>query len=233
MPDTGYRVCRMFDHGIMPAAVVTGYGTFDGTYYHPQAFTLQVVEAATGTVVMTRNGEAYHGKSVVYDLPIQKSGNYRLKLIMRDSVYDTWDFTVNASDAADDSAAGNATNGTPGKKQWRFHFRIDRTPSNDTFAEYDKPFINDLGDATLVEANNSDPKIFSQAPAGKVVIQFNLDPKGLVHSAVIIKSTLDRDQGTFFLRALERGAPYRPWPEGARRALGSGTRSMVVTFYWE
>lgn len=229
MPDTGYRVCRVFNHGIMPAAVVTGYGSFDGTYSHPQDFTLQVVETTTGTVVMTRSGEAFYGKSMVYDLPIQKTGSYRLKLIINGSVYDTWDFVVNTEETADSVTSQSSEK--PGQEAGRFHFKIDRTTSDDTFTEYDKLFLNDLSDATKVEG--SDPKIFSQAPAGKVVIQFDLDPKGYVHSATIVKNTLNREQGTFFLRALEHGTPYRPWPPNARKVLGSGTRIMVVTCYFE
>ncbi len=237
MPDTGYRVCRTFNHGIMPAAVVTGYGSFDGTYHHPQAFTLEVVETDTGTVVLTRNGEAFHGKSLVYDLPIEKTGNYRLKLVMAGTVYDTWDFAANTGDAVGDTVGGGASpdsSGKPaGQTAWRFHFDIAPTSANAAFAEYDKLFLNDLDDACVAEADKSSAQFLSRAPRGKVVIQFNLDTKGLVHSAAITKSTLDEEYGKFFLRALKDGVPYREWPPGGRRALNSGTRLMVVTFRLE
>lgn len=233
MPDAGYRVCRVFNHGIMPAAVVTGYGFFDGTYNHPQQFTLEVVNTNTSTVVLTREGEEFYGKTVVYDLPIQQTGNYQLKLKMANRVYDTWDFAVNTGDAVEANNDPNGIGKTTGQTPWRFHFEIARTSSNEAFAEYDKLFVNDLGDATVMEADKSSPQFLSGAPQGKTVIQFSLDTKGFIHLPVIVKSTLDDEYGKFFLRALKAGAPYREWPAGARKALNSGTRLMVVTFRLE
>jgi hypothetical protein len=39
--------------------------------------------------------------------------------------------------------------------------------------------------------------------------------------------------GQFFLRALQSGSPYKDWPAAARTALGAGSRSTKVTFYYD
>jgi hypothetical protein len=227
MPGGGYQACRTFSHGIMPAAVVTGYGYYDGTYNHPQSFTLQVVEAATGTIIITEDGEAYYGKAAVIDLPVRKSGNYHLKLLMNHSVYDTWDFTVSG-----DSEGSVASNGKPpAYATGNFTVSIDPSSLNDAFTQYDETFDMDLVNAAAKEAGNSDRSIFSQIPPGKVVIRFNLDDKGQVHDALINQNTLNEDLGKFFLGALKSGTPYKSWPASARATLGSGTRMMVITYY--
>src|SRR5208282_4505309 len=94
MPGSGYSSSDSFGPGQSPAAVVVGYGFWDGNNNQPQAFDLELDEAATGAVVFKSSGDDYVGKAAVFNLPIRKSGNYHLKLIMNGSVSDAWDFSV-------------------------------------------------------------------------------------------------------------------------------------------
>src|SRR5215469_2230930 len=44
LPSSGYASYKNFGPSQTPAAVVVGYGSWDGVYTHPQQFDLQVIE---------------------------------------------------------------------------------------------------------------------------------------------------------------------------------------------
>ena len=83
LPASGYTSCKTFGPGQTPAAVVVGYGYWEGTYNRPQAFNLEVVEVASGTVILSHSGNALADKAEYINLPIRKSGDYQLKLIIQ------------------------------------------------------------------------------------------------------------------------------------------------------
>ncbi|MBI1842792.1 MAG: hypothetical protein HYR88_18290 [Verrucomicrobia bacterium] len=99
MPASGYAPCKDFGPHQRPAAVVVGYGIATGGAYYAQGFDLELVEIDSARTLLRRHGESLPGKAAMLELPIQKDGGYRLKLIIKGAVYDTWDFTVKTSGA--------------------------------------------------------------------------------------------------------------------------------------
>jgi hypothetical protein len=229
MPGSGYISYKTFARGQTPAAVVVGYGYWDNGENHPQAFDLEVVEIATGTVILTLSGEVFADKVAVTDLPIRKSGDYQLKLIMNGSVYDTWDFTVNREVPA---TAATTTSQPPVYAKGDFSTSIEGL-GIDAFDQYVNAMLQALNNAVQEEYAKANQDDFAQVSPGHVVIQFDLSETGQVSSSKIIENTLGSVLGQFFLRALQDGSPYQPWPAAARAAIGASTRSVKVTFYYD
>ena len=164
------------------------------------------------------------------NLPIRKSGDYRLKLIINDSVYDTWDFTVNREIPAD---AASATAPPPVYAKGNFSTSIEGPENTDAFNQYDDSLMQAFNEAVLKEYANASHDSFAQIPPGHVVVQFELSETGLVSSQKIIENTLNETLGQFFLHALQNGSPYKAWPAAARAAIGTGSRVVKVTFYYD
>ena len=62
--------------------------------------------------------------------------------------------------------------------------------------------------------------------------QFYLHASGQVTAPQIVENTLPDALEKFFLRVLQRGAPYQALPAEARATLASDTRAMKITFYY-
>ena len=211
LPASGYTSCKIFGPGQTPAAVVVGYGYWDGTYNRPQAFNLEVVEVTSGTVIHNRSGNALAGKAEYINLPIRKSGNYQLKLIINDSIYDTWDFTVKREVPAD---AVSATAQPQVYAKGDFSTSIEGLETTDAFNQYDDSLLQVLNDAVQKEYANANHDDFAQVAPGHVVVQFDLSETGLVSSPKIIENTLSETLGTI----LSQRSPERlPLPGVARR----------------
>jgi len=228
MPSSGYKSHKIFGLGQTPAAVVVGYGYWDGSNNRPQVFTLQVVELSSGTILMSPSVEVFVGKAAIINLPIRKSGNYEMKLMSDKSVYDTWNFSVNRESSTADS--GNSEK-SPVYAKGLFSASIDASCLNDTFTQYDESLMQDLLAAGTKEQEKSSADIFAQVAPGQVSIQFTLTANGAIQSPKITDSTLNEALQQFVLRALTNGSPYRPWPAAARNANGADTRPMKVAFY--
>ena len=222
LPSSGYDSYKSFGPGQTPAAVVIGYGSWDGTYNHAQQFDLQVVEAATGAVVLETSGSEYWGRVATVDIPIRKTGDYQVKLLIDNSVSDTWDFTVDRGTF--DAAAQNAAASTYAKGV----FGASLVPGGAAFADYDAYFLDAVNNAVQRASNKAaDRSIFFQVPAGKVVIQFQLDQAGHVNSPQIMENTLGEALGQFYVQALRDGAPYKSW------MAATATRQMNLTLYYQ
>jgi len=48
-----------------------------------------------------------------------------------------------------------------------------------------------------------------------------------------MENTLSVGIGRFFVRALQNNAPYSAWPAAIRAAVGSSTRTVSATFYYD
>jgi len=228
LPASAYLSYRTFAPGQTPAAVVVGYGENDTHVNYGQAYELRLVESASGTVLQTFNSQAYGDMADVVDLPIRKSGKYQLQLAIGGSVADTWDFTVLREAVAD------AGSDRPPSAYARGDFSVGLTDFQDTdaFKDYDDALLWALNVAIpkeLAAANRDD---FAQIAPGHVVIQFDLHASGQVTAPEVVENTLPDTLGKFFLRVLQRGAPYQAWPADARAALASDTRAMKITFYY-
>jgi hypothetical protein len=224
MPGSQYTSYKTFAPDQKPAAVVVGYGYWDGTYDHPQPFNLQLVESNSSAAILDLNGNAYADKAAIFELPIRTSGNYQLKLIINNSVYDTWDFTVNR----EASAQGAKLDGQkPVYAKGIFDFGMVSDAKDAEFADYDNYFLRALNDAMRRASNNANPSLFSQVTPGKAVISFQLDENGNVSNPKITESSLDDGLCQFLIHGLESGAPYKSWSDGTH------SRVMKVTFNYE
>ena len=230
LPASGYTSCKTFGPGQTPAAVVVGYGYWDGANNRPQAFNLEVVEVTSGTVILNRSGNALAGKAEYINLPIRKSGDYQLKLIINDSVADTWDFRVNREVPAD---AVSATAQPPVYAKGNFSTSIEGLATTDAFNQYDDSLLQALNDAVRKEYANANHDDFAQIPPGHVVVQFDLSETGQISSPKIIENTLNDALGQFYLRTLQNGSPYKAWHAAARAAIGTGSRTVKVTFFYD
>ena len=230
LPASGYTSCKTFGPGQTPAAVVVGYGYWDGANNRPQAFNLEVVEVTSGTVILNRSGNALAGKAEYINLPIRKSGDYQLKLIINDSVADTWDFRVNREVPAD---AVSATAQPPVYAKGNFSTSIEGLATTDAFNQYDDSLLQALNDAVQKEYANANHDDFAQIPPGHVVVQFDLSETGQISSPKIIENTLNDALGQFYLRTLQNGSPYKAWHAAARAAIGTGSRTVKVTFFYD
>jgi len=227
MPASGYTSCKSFGLGQTPAAVVIGYGFQDGGNNYPLEFNLELTEIATGKVLENLNGSAYAGKAAVFDLTIHKSGDYRLRLLVKGSVYDTWDFTVNREDAT----SGNTTANPRAFAHRDFSASLTGTP--DALMDYDDYFLQAINYYVLKAREDADSSLFAQIPVGQMAIQFVQTDNGKVTAAKITENTLNADLGKFFLHAFESGSPYKAWPAPAKAALGTNARPMTVTFFYD
>jgi hypothetical protein len=223
LPGSGYTTYKTFGPGQTPAAVVIGYGYWDGTYNHPQQFDLQVIENATGAVILDTSGFEYADRVAVIDLPIRKSGNYQLKLLVNNSVYDTWDFTVDRGAPTEDAAKTPS----PGYAKGTFAVGLTTQDESTNFASYNSYLVNAVSDAVQRAANKADQAIFSQVPAGKVVVGFQLDDAGNVGSPQVLENTLNDALAQFFLRALQDVGQFKPW------SAEEHTRHLKLTFHYE
>jgi hypothetical protein len=230
MPGEQYRSCKVFGPGQTPTAVVVGYGHWNGTINHPQPFRLQVVERAGGAVLSDSQGIEYADRAWLLNLPIRKSGDYQLKLLIDDAVYDTWDFTV-ARDAA--AVSAGAADKKPAYAEGFFGLRFEPTPESADFTDYDASLSHALLRAVQKEASAVDHDIFVQVEPGAVRIRFDLDDQGRVTSPSILENTLPEALGQFFMRALQAGSPYPSWPAAARTAAGKTTRQLTATFSYD
>jgi hypothetical protein len=230
LPGSGYASCRIFSSGQVPAAVVTGFGYYDGSFNRGQDYQLQLVESASGGILQTFSGLVYAGKANVVALPIRKTGKYQLRLIINGSVYDTWDFEVDREASA---ATGTAGSQSPAYAKGNFSASVAGLQNTDAFNDYDDSLLQALNDAVQKELDHANRDDFAQTPAGHIVIQFDLSAAGQVTAPQILENTLSPAIGQFFLRALQSGAPYKAWPANARAAIGADTRVVKVTFYYD
>jgi hypothetical protein len=230
LPASGYTSCKTFGPGQTPAAVIVGYGYGGDNDSHPQAFNLEVIEVASSTTILNLNGNALAGKAEYFNLPIRKSGDYRLKLIINDSIADTWDFTVNREVPAD---AVSATAQPQVYAKGDFSTSIEGPETADAFNQYDYSLMQAFNNAVQKEYVNANHDDFAQIPPGHVVVQFDLSETGQVGSPKIIENTLNDTLGQFFLRALQNGSPYKAWPAATRAAIGTDSRSVKVTFFYD
>jgi len=229
LPAGGYVQKSSFGMSEVPAAVVTGYGTYD----QQKQVTLELTEADTGRSLMSRDYYASYGKALVQRLPIRLGGNYKLRLTSGGTELDNWQFTVvrtNGSGAVQvDSANSTASYG-------RGNFGIDIGPDNspDVFDAYDNKLIYSMLNAVTEEASSiTNEDLFAQRFPGKVVMQCNLDFQGRLTDPKILENTLDEDCAAVFQRALLGRSPYDAWPEDVRQKFGSDNRELKLTFSFD
>ena len=129
--------------------------------------------------------------------------------------------------------AVSATTQPPAYAKGNFSTGIEGLENTDAFIQYDDYLLQAFNNAVQKEYDKVIHDDFAQIPPGHVVVQFDLSETGQVSSPKIIENTLNEKLGQFFLRALQKGSPYKAWPASARVAIGTGSRSVKVTFYYD
>jgi tetratricopeptide (TPR) repeat protein len=86
MPGSGYFPCDNFGPDETPVAIVAGFG---GT-----SVAMELVDLATGKILMSEDHDIAPGKEAVKPLFLNQSGEYEVRLLLRDSVIDSYKFSV-------------------------------------------------------------------------------------------------------------------------------------------
>ena len=225
LPASGYTSYRSFSAGQNPAAVVVGYGDYPGLQTVQQPFTLELIELGSGTVLMSEEAAAVYGKATVIPLAIRKSGNYELKLLIHDDVYDTWDFSVSR-----ETGATNAASTPTAYAKGDISAMLAPAESKDQFTEYDNTLLPVILNAASKERDNVSQDLFAQRLRGSVSLRFNEDKTGQLSAVTVVDKTLSDDLVQFFKHALENGAPYPAWPAGIHHAP---VRTLTCTFFFD
>jgi hypothetical protein len=94
LPNQSYIYHNYFGANEMPATVVVGIGQIVQDQYLSHSFVLELSESANEKILAAWPGIAFAGKANVLSLPIQKSGDYCLSLLVGDSLLDHWEFHI-------------------------------------------------------------------------------------------------------------------------------------------
>lgn len=230
MPDTAYLSHTAFGQGQAAAAVVVGYGSFNNGLNQPEAFELELTEAQSGRVVLRTQGGIYAGRAAIQRLPIRKSGDYRLKLLINHTLADTWNFSVTRAPVAEHPAPA----GHPSEyAQGAFGISLDPVSVSGPFSEYDRQLIQAILSSVQRQARKEDPDIFAQVEPGQVTARVVQKESGALSEAVIVDNTLTEELGQFFLRALQGRSTYGAWPAAAREVNPSAERTISVIFRYD
>ncbi len=73
---------------------------------------------------------------------------------------------------------------------------------------------------------------FAFNKAGKVVVKFKLGSDGGVRDIVVSESDVGDILSFYCSSAIIEPSPYRKWPEDMRRIVGSETRELTFTFFY-
>lgn len=225
LPGGAYQKVDQFKLGEQPAAVVVGYGLYDGSRMEGQPFNLQLTELPSGRVLDTLSGMAYYDKAATFPLRVRTSGDYQLRLMINDSVYDTWNFTIQR--AADPDVAAAA----PAYARGALSARLASDPGTAMlmkFMKYDDLLLQSIMDQVERKRQAADPSLWVQVLPGKTIVQFQLDSQGNIHEPKVLASTLNWNIANFLAEALTSGAPYLAWPAELR---SHPPRVMTCTFY--
>lgn len=225
LPGLNYMTKSVFFPGETPAAVVVGYGN----YNQQQKVSLEVIESATGRLLLSKDYYATFGKVVMQPLQIRLSGSYDIKLRSNGTQLDACRFSVVRTNL----------NGSNPVSSWDARtryaegiFSVSIGPGNlpDALSKYDDRLIYTLVYSISKRLESTNSVLFAQRFPGKVAFQCGLDSKGNITSPSILENTLDAECGAFFQKVLEDRSPYDHWPEGAERAVGSDHIAINLTF---
>ena len=73
---------------------------------------------------------------------------------------------------------------------------------------------------------------FAFDKAGKVVVRFKLGSDGGVRDIVVSESDVGDILSFYCSSAIIEPSPYNKWPEDMRRIVGSETRELTFTFFY-
>ncbi len=97
------------------------------------------------------------------------------------------------------------------------------------FGRYDAAFIAAVQNRWYDLIDERGPTASSN---GKVVVMFSLFKDGTIRGARIVESTVDTIMTHLCQRAIEDPAPYETWPSDMLRMIGSNSRELTFTFYY-
>jgi len=110
------------------------------------------------------------------------------------------------------------------ERRGRIAFDTKATP----FGQYDAEFIAAVEQAwhNLLENNQLSQR------SGRVVLEFKLNADGRITNMKVDGNEVGEILGMLCQRAVQDPAPYRRWPADMRRVIGSNTREIRFTFFY-
>jgi outer membrane biosynthesis protein TonB len=110
------------------------------------------------------------------------------------------------------------------ERRGRIAFDTKATP----FGQYDAEFIRAVEQAwhNLLENNQISQR------SGRVVLEFKLNSDGRITNMKVDGNEVGEILGMLCQRAVQDPSPYPRWPADMRRVIGSNTRDIRFTFYY-
>jgi len=98
------------------------------------------------------------------------------------------------------------------------------------FGAYDRAIVEAVQNRWFYLLDSGD---FARERTGKVVLEFNLTYDGRVTDMKVVENTVNDLLCLLCQKAILDPAPYPRWPAEMRRTLGSDTRRVRFTFYYD
>ncbi|MDW7981060.1 MAG: hypothetical protein RMH97_10885 [Verrucomicrobiales bacterium] len=98
------------------------------------------------------------------------------------------------------------------------------------FGDYDRAVVEAVQNRWFYLLDSGD---FARGRKGKVVIEFNLHYDGRVSDMNVVENTVNELLCLLCQKAILDPAPYPRWPAEMRRMIGSDTRHVRFTFYYD
>lgn len=97
------------------------------------------------------------------------------------------------------------------------------------FGDYDRSVIQAIQQNwyTLLAAQTNKVE-----RTGKAVIGFDLHADGSVNNIKCLESTVGDQHAKLGQQAIQKAAPFQPWPADLQRMVGANTRATTMTFYY-
>jgi hypothetical protein len=105
---------------------------------------------------------------------------------------------------------------------------LQRCASVTGFSEYDRAFIVAVQSKwyALLDEHRGSMRV------GKVVLEFRLHSDGRISNMKMTDNGVGKILGLYCQSAILEPAPYLPWPDEMRRAIGANHRDVKFTFFY-
>ena len=128
---------------------------------------------------------------------------------------------------ANDTRPGPKMKQDGGVRRPGLHSTLDVTAT--AIGAYDAKVIQAVQDRwdTLLEN-----RLWARDRFGKVSVGFRLHADGTITDMTLIENTVDLSLALLCQSAIKDNSPYDPWPSDMRRKIGTESREVTFTFYY-